>query len=233
MTALSAWLGPRLLAGMVGSTPVTMPLAVVVDAAVVDGDALAARLVAGLEPLVQLLPPTPGTPEVTVSVRVAGELLDFRVGLAIGTEGTSTWAWCPCTHAELVAHVQRRLADALRPRSTCLPPPRAIVSPAPSHPPSGAPRRGPTHPPLAVVPARERGRLGVGLVGLGGLVLGTGVGLLVGASVTEDEQWVPHANLRPAGITTMVVGTGVLATGVLLLIFERRLPRARRRAAHP
>lgn len=229
MTALSAWLGARLLAGMVAATPVPVPLAVVVDAAVVDGDALAARLIAGLEPLVQLLPPTPGTPEVAVAVRVAGELLDFRVGLALGTDGTSTWSWCPCTHAELVAHVQRQLAHALRPRSTCPPTPRAIASPPAIRPPN----RPPIHPPIAKAPARERGRLGVGLVGLGGLVLGTGAGLLVGASVTEDEQWVPHTNLRPAGITTMVVGTGVLATGVLLLIFERRLPRARRRAAHP
>lgn len=229
MTVLSAWLGARLLASMVGSTPVSMPLAVVVDAAVVDGDALAARLVASLEPLVQLLPPTPGTPEVTVSVRVAGELLDFRVGLAVGTEGTSTWAWCPCTHAELVAHVQRRLADALRPRSTCPPPPRAIAPLAPSGP-ANHPPRGPA---IAKAPARDRGRVGVGLVGLGGLVLGTGAGLLAGTSVTEGEQWVPHTNLRPAGITTMVVGTGVLATGALLLISERRFPRALRRAAHP
>lgn len=233
MTALSAWLGARLLAGMVGGAPVPMPLAVAVDAAVVDGDALAARLVAGLEPLVHLLPPAPGTPEVTVSVRVAGELLDFRVGLGLGTDGTSTWSWCPCTHAELVAHVQRRLAHALRPHPTCPLPPRAIASPPASGLASHSPSRPPIHPPFVEVPARERGRLGVGLVGLGSLVLGTGAGLLAGASVTEDEQWVPHTNLRPAGITTMVVGTGVLATGVLLLIFERRLPRARRRAGHP
>lgn len=223
MTVLSGWLGARLLASMVGSTPVPTPLVVVVDAAVVDGDVLAARLVAGLEPLVPILPLMPAA----ASVRVVGELLDFRVGLALATDGRRTWSWCPCTHAELVAHVQRRLAHALRSRSECpLPALRAIAPPSASRPPQ---LHGRAH----ERPRGRHGRLGVVLVGMGGLGLGTGLGVLAAAESITDDRWMPHSELRPAGIAAMAVGAIVLATGSLLLFLDHRSPRARLRALHP
>lgn len=221
MTALSAWLGARLLAGMIGSTPIPTPLVVVVDAAVVDGDALAARLVAGLEPLVRILPLTPEA----ASVRVTGELLDFRVGLALATDGRSTWSWCPCTHAELVAHVQRRLARALRPPMTCPPAPLAIAPPPASRPPRPVQTHEPAH--------GRSGRLGAALVGAGGLALGTGAGLVIATRLVTDERWVPRADPRPFGVAAMAVGTAVLAAGASLLFLELRSSRARRRALHP
>jgi len=222
VTALSAWLGARLLAGMIGSTPFPTPLVVVVDAAVVDGDALAARLVVGLEPLVRILPLAPGA---AASIRVTGELLDFRVGLTLGPDGMSTWSWCPCTHAELVAHVQRRLARALRPPMTCPPAPLAIAPPPASRP----PRPVQTHEPAP----RRSGRLGAVLMGVGGLALGTGAGLVIATRVVTDERWVPRADPRPFGIAAMAVGTAVLAAGASLLFLELRSSRARRRALHP
>lgn len=224
MTVLSAWLGARLLAGMVGSMPVPAPLAVVVDAAVLDGDALAARIVAGLEPLVHLLPATPGA---AASIRVTGDLLDFRVSLALGPDGARTWSWCPCTHAELVTHVQRRLAHALRLATACPPAPAPPLASEPA--PASPPPRLPVH---ARAPSRS-GRVGVALVGTGGLALGTGLGVMMAAQGLDDEQWAPRADLRPLGVAAIVVGASALATGSLLLLLDRRLARAHRRAAHP
>lgn len=224
MTMVAAVLGARLLAATIVHW-IAMPgsIAVEVDAAVVDGDALAARLAAGVEPLAYLLPATPAP---AARVRVTGELLDFHVGLALGDAASAAirWSRCACTHAELVAHVQRRVALALRPRPVSPPPPRAIEPPAPSaSPPVVLARRG----------LGRAGRLGVGLVGLGGLVLGAGAGAVAAVELAHDERWRPRTNVRPAGLAAMAAGTGVLATGALLLLLDRRPSRARRHAAPP
>lgn len=222
MITPSTWLVARALAGLLGSTTVPSPIAVTVDATIVDGDALAARLAEGLEPLALLLPASAGRP--AASVRVTGELLDFHVGLAVSASRVATWSRCPCTHAELVAHVQRRLAHALRPRPATPPPPR-VITPPPA-------------PPPRVVPPSHRldhvGRLGVAMVGLGSLALGAGTGMWLASSTTGDEQWAFRANLRPGFLVPMVLGTSVLTTGASMLFSKRRsLRSARLRAAHP
>lgn len=253
MTMVAAVLGTRLLAAtMVHWMAMPGSIAVEVDAAVVDGDALAARLAAGVEPLAYLLPAA-ATPVPVARVRVTGELLDFHVGLALDGAArttsttstasttstmstasttsttstmstTATWSRCACTHAELVSHVQRRVALALRPRPVRPPPPRAIAPPPPpAAPPVVLARRGLGH----------AGRLGVGLVGLGGLVLGAGAGAMAAVALAQDERWRPRTNVRPAGLAAMASGTGALATGALLLLLDRRLTRARRRTAPP
>jgi hypothetical protein len=221
VTTPSAWLLARVLASLAGSTSVPSPIAVTVDASIADGDALAARLAAGLEPLAPLLPAAVDGP--AASIRVTGELLDFHVGLAIPAVRVATGSRCPCTHAELVAHVQRRLVHALRPRPIVPPPPRSITAP-----PSACPPR--------VVPPSYRldrtGRLGVVMVGLGSLALGMGTGLWLAASTTGDEQWALRENLRPRFLVPMVLGTSVLATGAVLLSLDRHSLRpARLRAA--
>jgi len=236
MSVIAVLLGARLLtaaADPAGSTPEPSPVSVVVDAAVVDGDALAARLVAGVEPLSRRLRPMTGA---AVSIHVTGELLDFRVSLALGPAGASSWSRCACTHAELVAHVQERLTQELRARPRCPPPPRVVVPPpSPTPPRVVVPPHSPASP-RPIVPHRSLGRrdrLGVALVALGGLVLGAGIGAATATSVVDGEQWSLHTLSRPRGLVPMVVGTGVLATGAFLLIFDRRLPRARLRAVHP
>jgi hypothetical protein len=224
VTTPSAWLVARVLASL-GSTSasVSPPIAVTVEASIADGDALAARLAAGLEPLAPLVPASVDGP--AASIRVTGELLDFHVGLALPAAHAATWSQCPCTHAELVAHVQRRLAHALRPRPAVPPPPRVITAPPPACPPR-------------VVQASYRigrvGRLGVVMVGLGSLALGAGTGMWLAASNAGDEQWSLRGDLRPRYLVPMVLGASVLTTGAMLLFFDRRpLRPSRLRAARP
>lgn len=220
MTTPSAWLVARVLAGL-GSTSMPSPIAVVVDASIVDGDALAARLAAGLEPLAPLLPASTSGP--AASVRVTGELLDFHVGLVLPAARVATGSRCPCTHAELVVHVQRRLAHALRPRPAVPPAPRVIMAPPPACPPRVVP------PPYRL---DRTGRLGVVMVGLGSVTLGAGTGMWLAASTTGDEQWALRESLRPRVLVPMVLGTSVLATGAVLLFLDRHSLRpARLRAA--
>jgi hypothetical protein len=219
VTMSSTWFVARLLAGFVASTSAPSPIPVVVDATVVDGDGLRARLASGLQPLAPLLS---ATPETSVAfLRVGGELLDFEVGLALAPERGTTWSRCQCTHAELVAHVQRRIVHALRPRPAPPPPPRTSAALLPAAPPDvEIHRHG----------LGRRGRLGVVLVGLGGLTLGGG-GVMVGASLADAEQWRPRVELRSFGVSVMTVGASALTTGVLLLIFDRRPFRSRPPAA--
>lgn len=223
MTTPSAWLVARVLAGLLGSTSVPSPITVIVDASILDGDALAARLAAGLEPFEPLLPASSGGP--AASVRVTGELLDFHVGLALPVSRAVTWSRCSCTHAELVAHVQRRLAHALRPRPAVSPRPRVITAP-PS-----------VRPPRVVPPSRRldrTDRLGVAMVGLGSLALGAGTGLWLATGTTGDEKWSLRENLHPRFLVPMVLGASVLTTGALLLFLDRHsLHPARLRAARP
>jgi hypothetical protein len=217
----SAWIVAWVLASL-GATSVSSPVAVTVDASIVDGDALAARLAAGLEPFVPLLPASVDGP--AASIRVTGELLDFHVGLALPDARVAAWSRCPCTHAELVVHVQRRLVHALRPRPAVPPTPRVITVP-------------PVRPPRVVPPSSRHGRtgrLGVVMVGLGSLALGTGTGMWVAASTTGDEQWSLRDDLRPRYVVPMILGTSVLTTGAVLLFFDRRpLRPSRLRAARP
>lgn len=222
MTTPSAWLVAWVLASL-GSMSVPSPIAVTVDASIADGDALAARLAAGLEPLVPLLPASTNDP--AASIRVTGELLDFHVGLALPAARVVAWSRCPCTHAELVAHVQRRLAHALRPRPAVPPRPRVITAPPPTCPPR-------------VVPPSYRigrtGRLGVVMVGLGSLALGTGTGMWLAASTSDDERWGLRAHLRPGYLVPMVLGASALTTGAMLLFFDRHpFHRAHLRAVRP
>jgi hypothetical protein len=222
MTILAAILHARLLtAGVAGSVPVPSPVSVVVDAAVIDGDALTARLVAGTAPLAYALPSAPSP---VASILVTGELLDFQVSLTLLVAGatTTTSSQCPCTHAELVAHVQRRLARALRARAVCPAPPPRVSTPPPS---PAAPR----------VVVRERGmgsvgHLGAALVGVGGLAFGVGAGTWVTAMLADHEALMARTGIRTFTISTMAVGSSALVSGALLLLLDRRFQRSRRRA---
>lgn len=224
MSALAAVLEARMLvAALAGSLPTPSPVAVVVDATVIDGDALAARLTAGAEPLALQWP---GARWPSVSIVVTGELLDFGVELTLAEAAgwaapPSSSSRCPCTHAELVAHVQRRLAEALVAPPACAARPAAIARTAPVPPsPTQARRLG----------LGAMGRLGVVLVGLGGLGLGAGAGAWVAMAVARDEKFMPRTDLRPFSVAALAAGGGVLASAAVLLVLDRRLRRWRPRA---
>ncbi len=219
MNVLVAVLNARLLvAGVAGSMPgAPSPVSVVVDAAVIDGDALAQRLVIGTEPLAVL---RPGASWPAASILVTGELLDFRVQLTVA-DGAGSTSQCPCTHAELVAHVQRELALALSARPAC-------PTLAPTLTPPAAPAPLPdARPPQGLRPS---GRLGVALIGLGGLGLGAGAGVWVAVEVTRDEKFLPRTDLRPLGVAAVAAGASALASGALLLLLDRRARRSRSRS---
>lgn len=244
MSVLAAVLQARLVAGSAAATvPTPAPVAVVVDAAVVDRQGLAARLVAGAEPLGRRL----STPPPRASIVVTGELLDFRVQVAAPGMGGSTWSsHCPCTHAELVAHVQQRLRQALLARPTAPAAPR--VPPSAAADPTAGPGPGPSADPRGEPSLREgdarrsrprprlarRGRLGAALLGLGGAGLGAGTAVMLASHRAQDESFLFHvrAEHRPYGLAAMAVGSGVLASGVVLLLLDRRHRRARL-ATHP
>lgn len=220
MSLLAAVLHVGLLASAMAG-PASARVSVVVDAAVVDREALAARLVVGTEPLARLLP---NGPSPSASIVITGELLDFQVYVALPTtEGTSASSRCPCTHAELVAHVQHRLAQALHARADCPAPRKPIVEPSSSPPPP--PPRAQPRVEVRGEGLRRPGRLGVALVGLGGLGLGLGTGALAALQITHDDKYQPHTNLRPAAVTAVATGGAALMSGAVLLLLDRRLRR--------
>ncbi len=208
MTPVAALIA-RLLAAPAAAGQVagpSPPIAVEVDVAIAEGDALAARIAAAIDPLAHVEPTAITLP---TRVVVQGELLAFRVGVVAADAGSTAWTACPCTHAELVTHVQHRLAAALRPRPRC-PLPRVIAPEAPPAP--------------ARIESRRLGRaarLGVVLVGVGGLALGAGAGAVAAAAMARDERWIPRTDLRPAGVALVAAGAGALATGALSLLLDR------------
>jgi len=200
----------RMLAGPAPMPDRASSIEIVVDASIVDGEALSARLGAEVEDLLEVLPgPRPIAP---ISLLVTGELLSFGVRL---DQGEVTH--CPCTHAELVTHVLRRVADA------------SDVSARSSADLPGLPPEVP--PEVQTITLYEglgaRGRGGLASMVVGGLVAGAGTGLLLGPTITRSDLSSDSTDLRPHAVTAIALGGSAIVTGAILLYLERRDHRRR------
>lgn len=229
MSTLVTMMQARALAtALAGAVSSSTPVTVVVDAAVVDREALAVRVLEGTEALAARL----ARDSTAASIVITGELLDFRVHLMVPTTTKRTWSSrCPCTHTELVAHVQDRLAQAVE----VVPTVEAAIE-APSEAPSENRSRPPTIEPslatAAPIASRSQGlgrpgRWGVAFLGLGGLGLGAGTAIVAITPRIYDETFRFDANLRTQGIAAIAVGSSVLVSGVVLLVLDHRRRRAR------
>ncbi|MCX4247565.1 hypothetical protein [Paraliomyxa miuraensis] len=220
MSTLAAVLQARaLVSALAGVTSSSAPVSVVVDAAVVDREALATRVLAGTRGMVT---------STLASIVITGELLDFRVHIVVPGTTRGTWSSrCTCTHAELVPHVRDHLAQALKaqdPAMTLAAPP----DPEPPEPPNPAPRpesrtRSARHG-TGLGPA---GRAGAVLAGLGGLGLGAGAAALAITHRFYDETFQSSADVRARGIAAVTVGSAMLVSGAVLLLLDRRRRQAR------
>ncbi|MEX1363841.1 MAG: hypothetical protein AB1Z98_11985 [Nannocystaceae bacterium] len=194
-------------------SPAAMPPAVhvIVDEGVADAVAVADRVRAEVEHLLEVLPSSAPSLEVVVD----GELLDFEVGLR--EAGRTRWSRCTCTHAELVTHVLRRVA-ALD-RSPVVQAPRPVAADLESTP---LPL-----PPLPPAGLSSRGRLGVAALVIGGVLLGTGAGWMLAPPRGRDELFDVRPGARAFGPVSAAAGGLAIVTAVALLASERRRRRAR------
>ncbi len=191
---------------------------VVVEAAMVDAEALALRLDEEVRALVDVLPFGPGAGTETplrVRIQVSGELLDFEVRLRLEPGRQRSVARCRCTRAELVTHVLRRMA-----RSALHPTDRSPGPPPPPPPPRPAIVSTPVRPAAArtVSPSGVGafGRAGAVLSLAGGFALGVGTGVLVTGRMASDERFDLHRDGRPIGVVTVVMGACIGLSGALL-----------------
>lgn len=195
--------------------PAAMPptVHVIVDEGMADAGALADRLRAEVEGLLEVLPPTTTSLEIVVD----GELLDFELGLR--EAGPTRWSRCACTHAELVTHVLRRVAALDRSPVVQAPRPAAVdleVTPPPARP---LPSPGLT----------PRGRLGVAALVIGGALLGTGAGWMLAPPRGRDELFELGPAAQAFGPVATATGGLAIVTAVALLASEGRRRRARTR----
>jgi len=191
---------------------------VVVEAAMVDGEALALHLDAEARELLAVLPRGSGVDVSAprrIRIHVSGELLDFEVRLRHEPGRHRSVARCRCNRAELITHVLRRMARvAIRPAMRSPGPPPSL---RPSIVPAPAPT--PAAPTVSYPVLGSLGRAGMVLSLAGGFVLGAGTGVLAAGRMAGDERFDLHRDARPIGVVTVVMGACIGLSGALLLAY--------------
>lgn len=180
------------------------------------------------------LPPEPAR-RGSLRIAIAGALYDYAVTLTIARDGEVIGApleWsCECSNGELLARLREALPEVTR---------GLEVVQAPQRRPRSGLERATFEPDWGAMEQRDdqrrRGRLGaVGSTGVALTVLGasgvaTGAAFMVLDLRPPTDAWVERRVYEPRGVATVGASTGVLLTGIVLLLLRRRTP-ARRSVA--
>jgi len=167
----------------------------------------------------------------TIRVSVSGALYEYQVSITTiressADEATTSWS-CECSNDDLLARIRTDVQAAAKALEDHASP--SVATDVASSPPN------PVVTPRRSSPLRDlqlRGKVGLGLMAggcagvLSGIVL-MGVGVRTHELEDDSAKLVNH-DYRVPGIPTLLVGVGLLTTGVTLLVLDRRSARLQR-----